>query len=107
MRKRDEAMSQTITYEHIILDEQGVPVIEGTGMKVVELVLGMLAYGWSAEELQFHSLGQIHSALACYWDHRGELERDIARRLERVERIQREVGPSALVKRLKGKGLLS
>lgn len=104
-------MSQTTTYEHIILDEQGVPVIEGTGMKVVELVLEMLAYGWSAEELQFQhphlSLGQIHSALACYWDHRGELERDIARRLERVERIRREVGPSALVERLKGKGLLS
>ena len=47
-------------------------------MKVLELVLSQKAYGWSPEELHFQyqhlSLGQIHSALAYYWDHRDELE---------------------------------
>ena len=53
-------------YEHIILNESQVPIISGTNLKVVELVLDHLAYGWSPEELHFQhptlSMGQIHSA---------------------------------------------
>lgn len=40
-------------YEHIILNESNVPIIAGTTMKVVELVLKKTAYGWSPEELHF------------------------------------------------------
>ncbi|MCG8350539.1 MAG: DUF433 domain-containing protein [Chloroflexales bacterium] len=68
-------------YEHIVLDDAGVPNIAGTTMKVIELVLERSAYGWSPEELHFQhpylSLGQIHSALAYYWDHQDELDQDI------------------------------
>jgi uncharacterized protein (DUF433 family) len=103
-------MTQATAYEHVVVDESGTPLIEGTTMKVVELVLETHAYGWSPDELQFQhpylSLGQIHSALAYYWDHKDELDRDIERRLERAEQIRRDVGPSRLVERLKAKGLL-
>ena len=34
-------------YEHIVLDDQQTPLIAGTTMKVVELVVEHLAYGWS------------------------------------------------------------
>ena len=48
-------------------------------------MLEKTAYGWSPEELPFQhpylSLGQIHSALAYYWDHQDALDQDIARRL--------------------------
>ncbi len=64
-------------YEHIVLDAQGVPSIAATTMKVVELVTAQTAYGWSPEELHFQfphlALGQIHSALAYYWDHRSRV----------------------------------
>ncbi len=57
-------------YEHITLNEDRVPGIAGTTMKVVELVVEQQAYGWSPEELDFQhpypTLGQIHSALAYY-----------------------------------------
>lgn len=103
-------MTQATAYEHVVVDESGTPLIDGTTMKVVELVLETHAYGWSPDELQFQhpylTLGQIHSALAYYWDHKDELERDIERRLERVEQIRRDVGPSQLVERLKAQGLL-
>lgn len=79
-------------YEHIVLNEDHVPSIAGTTMKVVELVVEQQAYVWSPEELHFqHSrltLRQIHSALAYYWDHREELDRDIRRRLERVDGLR-------------------
>ena len=96
-------------YEHIILNTDGVPMIAGSTMKVVELVLEKTAYVWSPEELHFQhpylSLGQIHSALAYYWDHQDELDQDIARRLEGVDQIQRESEPAPLVARLKAKRL--
>ena len=102
-------LSET-TYEHIVLDERGVPVIEGTNLKVVELVSEMHGYGWDAEEIQaqhpYLALGQIHSALAYYWDHAEELDRDIERRLEKVSKIREQTPPSPLVNRLKAKGLI-
>lgn len=78
-------------YEHIVLDQAQVPRIAGTTMKVVELVLAHLAYGWSPDELHFQfpylTLGQIHSALAHYWDHREELDKDIEQRPSALKRI--------------------
>lgn len=38
-------------YPHIVRGPQGNPLIEGTTLKVVELVVEKLAYGWSPEEL--------------------------------------------------------
>lgn len=94
-------------YEHIVLDAYGVPRIAGTSMKVVELVTAQTAYGWSPEELRFQfphlSLGQIHSALAYYWDHRDELERDMARRLAAVGRQQRRASDASLHARLRAR----
>ncbi len=79
-------------YEHITVNADHVPSIVGTPTKVVELVVEQQAYGWSPEELHFQhpylTLGQIHSALAYYWDHRKELDRDIQRRLERVNELR-------------------
>ena len=40
-------------YDHILLNEDRVPMIAGTTTKVIELVLDHLAYGWSPEELHF------------------------------------------------------
>ena len=97
-------------YEHIVVDEDGVPWIRDANMKVVELVLDQQAYGGTPEQLQeqhpYLTLGQIYSALAYYWDHRAELDADIERRLQRVEDLQRETSPSAFVERLRRNGRL-
>jgi uncharacterized protein (DUF433 family) len=97
-------------YEHVVINEAKAPIIAGTNIKVIELVLERIAYGWSPEELHFQhpylTLGQIYSALAYYWDHREELDQDIERRLQIIDRVQQAQGPSPLVTRLKNKGLL-
>ena len=103
-------MAPTATrYEHIVLDEQGVPLIGDTPIKVVELVTAQMAYGWSPDELHFQfphlTLGQIHSALAYYWDHRDELDRDIARRLAFADESRRRSQPTPLHARLRERGL--
>ncbi|MBK9007598.1 MAG: DUF433 domain-containing protein [Anaerolineae bacterium] len=97
-------------YEHVVLSDSRVPLISGTTMKVVELVLAQAAYGWSAEELHIQfpqlTLGQIYSALAYYWDHRDELDGDIEKRIEKVDKVQKSTPASPLIKRLKDKGLI-
>jgi uncharacterized protein (DUF433 family) len=97
-------------YEHVVLGETQTPIIAGTTMKVIELVLDNRAYGWSPEELHFQhphlTLGQIYSALAYYWDHQETLDQDIERRLEFVDQVQKTLAPSPLETRLKAKGLI-
>lgn len=96
-------------YGHIVLNERQVPMVAGTTMKVVELVVEKQAYGWNPEELHFQhpylTLGEIYSALAYYLDHQGQLDRDTERRLEQVDHPQRKTEPTPLVARLKAKGL--
>jgi len=100
----------TTTYQQIQLDEQGVPIITGTTMKVVELVMAQIAYGWSPEELHFQhsylSMHQIHSALAYYWEHKEKLDLDIERRSQLVAQSRREAGPSPLAAKLRALGYL-
>lgn len=96
-------------YEHVVLQDS-VPVIAGTTMKVTQLVAETMAYGWSPEELHFQhphlSMGQIHSALAYYWDHAQDLDREIQRSLDLGDQIRQAAETSPLRSRLKAKGLL-
>jgi len=79
-------------------------------MKVIEIILEKTAYGWSPEELYFQhpylTLGQIYSALAYYWDHQDELDRDIEQRLAFVKQTRKITEPTPLFVRLKSKGLI-
>ncbi len=92
-------------YEHVVVDDHGVPWIEDANMKVIELVLDQQAYGGTPDQLQeqhpYLTFGQIYSAFAYYWDHKAELDADIERRLQRIEQLRRESQPSPLVERLK------
>jgi uncharacterized protein (DUF433 family) len=96
------------TYEHIILDEHGIPWIKAANTKVVELVADVKAHGWSPEELVSQhphlTLGQVHSALAFYWDHREEIDADLARREAYIEKLRAEVAESPVVAKLRARG---
>ncbi|HVR99418.1 MAG TPA: DUF433 domain-containing protein [Thermoanaerobaculia bacterium] len=96
-------------YEHIVLQDS-VPVIAGTSMKVAELVAETTAYGWSPEELHFQhpylTMGQIHSALAYYWDHADEVNREIEQQLQVSDKLREGMESSPLRVRLRAQGLL-
>jgi uncharacterized protein (DUF433 family) len=87
-----------------------VPYIAQTTMKVIELVSGYLAFGWSPEELKFQypylSMSQIHSALAYYWDNKDELDTDMQQRFEKVEQLRQQASETDLVKKLRTQGLI-
>ena len=97
-------------YEHVILNEDNVPIIADTNTKVIELILDKIAYGWSPEELLFQhphlTLGQIYSALAYYSDHQEILDRVIEQQLKHVNQIEKNAQKTPLIAKLKAKNLI-
>jgi uncharacterized protein (DUF433 family) len=95
----------TVSYPHIEITEEGVPMLSGTQTKVMEVALDRIAHHWDADEIQRQhphlSLAQIHSALAYYYDHREDLDRAIQNGLERAARIEEKIGASPLAARLR------
>ena len=85
-------MSPEVINSHVRVDEKGVAWIEGTRVKVIEVVLDKLAYGWSPEEMHYQhpnlSLSQIHGALAYYYDHQNKIDNEIERQLKEVDAIR-------------------
>lgn len=101
-------MPETIVTPHVWIDSAGRAWIDRTNIKVIEVVLDHLAYGWSPEEMHYQhphlSLAQIHSALAYYFDHQGELDIEIEAGLRRVEKAAAESKDSPLRQRLRRLG---
>jgi len=97
-------------YKHIEVNENNVPVIAGTTMKVVELIASHVTYGWSPEELHFQyphiALSKIYSALAYYWDRQEEIDTDIQQRFEFAQSFRNKSEESPIVKKLKAKEIL-
>jgi uncharacterized protein (DUF433 family) len=92
-------------YAHIELDEQGIARIAGTRMKVRQIVLEHTAWNLDAEKLReghpHLSLASVHSALAYYYDHKAEIEAEIAAELARVDAFFASHPPSPALQRLK------
>ena len=71
-------------------------------------MLDNITYGRSPEELHFQHpyliMGQIHSALAYYWDHILAFNQDIEQRLQSIDQMQETTKPTSLAGRFKAKG---
>jgi len=98
------------SYEHIQIGANNIPILSGTTIKVIELALEHITYGWSPEELKYQhpylELGQIYSAFAYYYDHKEAFDQEIEERLRRVNKIQRKLPVTPLREKLTAKGLL-
>ena len=101
----------TVAYSHIEISTDGTARIAGTKTKVVEIALDRLSYHWDAEEIKRQhphlTLGQIHSALAWYYDHQDEMDRQIQSQCDEVRRMKANVGESPVRAKLKAAGKVS
>ena len=73
------------TYPHIARDRSilnGIPIVSGTRTPV-RSIAGYYQMGMTVDEilqsLPHLGAGQVHAALAYYFDHQKEIDRDIAR----------------------------
>jgi uncharacterized protein (DUF433 family) len=103
-------MPETVAAPHVWTDADGRAWIDKTNVKVIEVVLDHLAYGWSPEEMHYQqphlSLAQIHAALAYYFDHQVEFDKQIETGLRQAEKLAAEAKDSPLRQRLRRLGKL-
>jgi uncharacterized protein (DUF433 family) len=104
-------MPETAAAPHVWTDSHGNAWIDRTNVKVIEVVLDHLAYGWSPEEMHYQqphlSLAQIHAALAYYFDHQTEFDKQIETGLRQAESLAAETKDSPLRQRLRRLGKLA
>ena len=98
-------MTSTVeTVPHVHRDERGRAWIDDSNVKVIEIVLDHLAYGWNAETIQENhprlSLAQVYAALAWYYDHQAEMDAEIEQQDERLRALRTTLAPSPLQRRL-------
>jgi uncharacterized protein (DUF433 family) len=71
-------MREDMTYPHIALNSRGVPCIDGTRHRVIDIVADHVAHGYSAAQIieQYSELtpAQVHAALTYYYDHQDAME---------------------------------
>jgi uncharacterized protein (DUF433 family) len=98
----------TVSYPHIGIREDGKAIIasQGCRYKVRILVEEFLATGASPAQLQQNhpelTLGEIHSALAYYYDHKVEIDREIEELDRLIEDLRSNQENSAITRKLLG-----
>lgn len=94
----------------IELDHRGVPWVIGTNIKVREIVLDGVEYDWDAhkivDEFPHLSLVDVYAAFCYYFDHRGEVDREIEDSDRQAEQIRASIPEPPVLQRLRDAGLL-
>jgi len=104
-------MTGTETIEHIHRDAAGRAWIDDTNIKVIEVVLDQMAYGWSPEEICLQhptlSLAQVHAALGFYYDNQAAFDAEIDRDFKHIQKLTAQSTDTPLRRRLRASGKLS
>ncbi len=74
-------------------------------IRVAQIAADYIGRGWSAEEMVLQyphlTLGEVHAALGYYFDHREEMDRELAEERTDAERSRHEQPESAVIGRLR------
>jgi uncharacterized protein (DUF433 family) len=74
-------------------------------IRVAQIVMDYLEYGWSVDEMchqhPYLNLAEAHAAMAYYFDHQVDIDREIDEEIEQVERDQSHSRRSAIYHRLR------
>ena len=79
-------------------------------IRVAQIVMDYLAYGWSVEEICRQHLyitpAEAHAAMGYYFDHQEEIDQEITKEWQQVEESIPRAAKSPFYTRMKTKGLL-
>src|SRR5206468_2720348 len=77
---------------------------------VSTIVIDYLNHGWSADEICIHyphlRLSEVHSAMAYYFDHQAEIDREIEQEQIAISESRAHANPTPVELRLRAQGLL-
>lgn len=100
-----------LSYPHIEKqDDQPARLQRLPRVRVAQIVMDYLAYGWSVEEICRQHLylkpAEAHAAMGYYFDHQEEIDREITQEWEQVQISITQVARSLFYTRMKARGLL-
>jgi uncharacterized protein (DUF433 family) len=79
-------------------------------VRVSQIVADYVAHGWSPEEMcrqhPYLTLAEAHTAMAYYFDHADEIDRELAEELAQADKDRASAPPSAFVTRMRALGRL-
>lgn len=98
------------SYPHIEKPEGRPARLQNTPrVRVAQLVMDYLDHGWSPEELCYQypylTPAEAYAALAYYYDHQAEIDREIEEEGRQAEEDRRKAPPSPFLQRLRASGL--
>lgn len=104
-------MTVTVTYPHIEkTEDDSARLRRQPRVRVAQIVMDYLAYGWSVEEMcRQHpelTLSEAHAAMAYYFDRQEEIDSEIRLEWEQAEREKSQSQPTPFFLRMRAKGLL-
>jgi uncharacterized protein (DUF433 family) len=94
-------MSVALKYPHIEkLEGQPARLERLPRIRVAQIAMDYLAHGWSVDEMchqhPYLTLAEAHMAMAYYFDHQSEIDREIDEEIDQVERDQSQTRRSAI-----------
>jgi uncharacterized protein (DUF433 family) len=99
-------MPVEVTYPHVVKEEGRPARLEGHARtRVAMIVADYIWRGWSAEEIAlkypYLTPAEVHAAMAYYFDHREEIDQELAAEDRDVEEWKRTHPTSPVLTRLK------
>lgn len=103
-------MSVALKYPHIEKPEGEPARLERLPrIRVAQIAMDYLAHGWSVDEMwhqhPYLTLAEAHAAMAYYFDHQADIDREINEEIDQVERDQSRAPRSATYHRLRAQTL--
>jgi uncharacterized protein (DUF433 family) len=104
-------MSLEITYPHIEkVAGQPARLQRIPRVRVAQIVMDYLAYGWSPDEMcrqhPYLRLSEAYAAMAYYFDYQDEIDCEIRTEWEQAQHAKAQASPSPFFGRMRAKGLL-
>jgi uncharacterized protein (DUF433 family) len=96
-------MLENMVTPHIWVDEQGRAWIDDANVKVIEIALDHVAYGWTAEAIHENhaslTIAQVYAALASYYDHQAGIDAEIEKQSDLLQTLRAAAKSSPLAGR--------
>lgn len=101
----------TLSYPHIgKLDNQPARLQRLSRIRVSQIVMDYLSYGWSVEEIcrqhPYLKPAEAHAAMGYYFDHQEEIEQEINQEWDQTQSSSAQATKSPFYVRMKARGLL-
>ena len=104
-------MAPQVVYPHIVKDDgQPARLETHARIRVAQIVMDYIAYGWSVDEMCRHhpylTLAETHAAMAYYYDHQEAIDQEIEAECRQVDEDRARALPSPFLLRMRAKGRL-